>query len=474
MPAAPQLQGAKPVPLLIVFLVGAVIWFLPPPEGVDPKAWHLLAIFIATIVGIMVKPLPMGAVAITGVATTVLTGTLSIEEALSGFSHRVVWLIAVAFFIARGFIKTGLGQRIAYLFMALLGKKTLGLGYGLVATDLVLAPAIPSNTARAGGVIFPILVSLARAYGSEPDDGTAPRIGAFLIITAFQGTVITGAMFLTGMAANPLAAELAANMGIQISWSSWALAAVVPGCVSLILIPLMIYLLHPPEIKQTPEAVKMANMELTKMGSMKRAEWIMLGVFIMLLTLWIFGRTFGLHTTSAALAGLAVLLITGVLTWDDICREQKAWNTLIWVAALVMMASFLNELGLIPWFSETVGRFMGDTNWVFAFVGLSLIYFYSHYFFASNTAHISSMYVPFLAVAVAAGTPPLLAALVLGFFSNLFSSMTHYGTGPAPIFFGSGYVELGAWWKLGALISVANVIIWLGLGGLWWKVLGLW
>jgi DASS family divalent anion:Na+ symporter len=75
---------------------------------------------------------------------------------------------------------------------------------------------------------------------------------------------------------------------------------------------------------------------------------------------------------------------------------------------------------------------------------------------------------------VALGAPPLLAALVLGYFSNLFSSMTHYGTGPAPVLFGAGYVTLAEWWGLGALVSVVNLAIWLGVGGLWWKLLGLW
>ncbi len=467
-------MGASLVPTLITVAVGLIIWFIPPPEGVDIKAWHLLAIFVATILGIILKPLPMGAVAMLGMAATALTGTLSIGDTLSGFSNSVIWLIVFAFFIARGFIKTGLGARIAYLFVALLGKKTLGLSYGLIATDLILAPAIPSNTARAGGVIFPILKSLAMAYDSNPEDGTERKIGSFLTKTAFQGTVITSAMFLTAMAANPLAAQLAGDMGIEITWGGWAMAAIVPGLVSLLVIPLLIYKLYPPEIKETPGAAKMAKEKLAKMGKLKTSEWIMLGAFVGLLVLWIFGKALSINSTTAAMAGLGFLLFTGVLTWNDVRKEEGAWDTLVWFAALVMMATFLSKLGLIPWFSDAVGARMEGISWVPAFGILSLIYFYSHYLFASNTAHVSSMYAPFLAVALVVGTPPLLAALVLAFFSNLFSSMTHYGTGPAPVLFGSGYVDLGTWWKLGGIISVVNIVIWLGIGGVWWKVLGLW
>jgi len=346
--------------------------------------------------------------------------------------------------------------------------------YGLIGTDLVMAPAIPSNTARAGGVVYPIAKSIAQAYGSDPQNKTERKIGSFLTLSIFQGNVITSAMFLTAMAANPLAVKLAGQAGIEISWGQWALAAIVPGLVSLAVIPALLYWLYPPEIKSTPDAARMATAKLQEMGPITVNEWMMSAVFVLLLVLWIFGQSLGLDATTAALVGLGLLLVAGVLTWQDVINETGAWDTLVWFAALVMMASFLNELGLIPWFTATMSTLVGGMNWIVAFGVLSLLYFYSHYLFASNTAHVSAMYAAFLAVAIAAGAPPVLAALVLGFFSSLFSSMTHYGTGPAPIFFGSGYVGMGEWWKMGALISVINVVIWLSVGTLWWKVIGLW
>jgi len=439
------------------------------------KGLHLFAIFVTTIVGIIVKALPMGAVAMIGIAVTALSGTLGIADSMSGFSDVVIWLIVLAFFISRGFIKTGLGARIAYTFMALLGKRTLGLSYGLAATDLVLSPAIPSNTARGGGIVMPIMASLARAYGSNPGDASARKMGSFLTLTAYQVNCITSAMFLTAMAANPLAQKLAGDLKVNITWVGWAVAAAVPGLVALLVIPYLIYRLHRPEITETPEAVEMAKGHLRDLGPIKRQEWAMLGVFVMLLVLWIFAKQLGdLNPTTSALAGLAVLLLTGVLNWDDIKAETGAWDTLVWFAALVMMASFLNKLGMVPWFSKTMGGMVAGKGWIAAFLVLALVYFYSHYFFASNTAHVASMYAAFLGVSIVAGAPPVLAALVLAFFSNLFAGMTHYGTGPAPVLFGTGYVELGTWWRTGLIVSVVNIVIWVGLGGLWWKVLGLW
>ncbi len=439
------------------------------------KGLHLFAIFVTTIAGIIMKALPMGAVAMIGIAVTALSGTLSIADSMSGFSDVVIWLIVLAFFISRGFIKTGLGARIAYSFMALLGRRTLGLSYGLAATDLVLSPAIPSNTARGGGIIMPIMASLARAYGSHPGDASAKKMGAFLTLTAYQVNCITSAMFLTAMAANPLAQKLAGDLKVTLTWGGWALAALVPGLVALILVPFLLYKLMRPEITETPEAVEMAKGHLRDLGPVKRQEWMMLGVFVMLLVLWIFAKQLGdINATTSALVGLAVLLLTGVLNWEDIKAETGAWDTLVWFAALVMMASFLNKLGMVPWFSKSMGGMVAGHGWLFAFLVLALVYFYSHYFFASNTAHVASMYAAFLGVSIAAGAPLVLAALVLAFFSNLFAGMTHYGTGPAPVLFGTGYVELGPWWRMGLLISVVNIVIWVGVGGLWWKFLGLW
>jgi DASS family divalent anion:Na+ symporter len=453
--------------------IGLLIWALPRPEAIDPRAWRLLAIFVATVAGIIVRPLPMAAMALVGIAASVATRTLTITEALSGFSNGTVWLVVAAFFIAAGFIKTGLGARIAYTLVAWFGRSTLGLGYSLVASDLVLAPAIPSNTARAGGVIFPVLQSLATA--SPAADAVDRRAtNAFLTLTAYNGTVITSAMFVTAMVANPLLVQLALDQGIAITWGMWALAAVVPGAVSLLVVPLVIYLLRPPDAAHTPDAPATARAMLAKLGPITRNERVMAVISILLLAAWILGAVLGLDVTAAALLAVAALLLTGALRWDDACCEQEAWTTFIWFATLLMMASYLGEFGLITWFTARVGPLFSGIGWVTGLVGLSLVYFYSHYFFASITAHVSAMFAPFLAVALALGAPPLLAALLLAFFSSLFASLTHYGTAPAPILFGSGHVALGTWWRVGLAVSVVNIAIWLGIGSAWWKLLGLW
>jgi DASS family divalent anion:Na+ symporter len=446
---------------------------MPRPEAVDPRAWRVLAIFVATVVGLIAKPLPMGAMAVLGIAAALATRTLTIGQALSGFANGTVWLVVTAFFLAAGFIRTGLGARIAYALVAVLGRSTLGLGYSLVVADLVLAPMIPSNTARAGGVIFPILQSLTRMLPRAESPANA-RTRAFLTLAAYNGTVITSAMFLTAMVANPLAAQLAANQGITITWGLWAVAASVPGTVSLVVVPMSIYWLSGRGLPRSGDAPAVARMALARLGPVTRSERLMAAIALLLLAAWIAGPAIGLDTTAAALIAIAALLVTGVLSWDDVSRDQEAWNTFIWFATLVMMATYLSQFGLIAWFTDQVRSVFAGIGWVTGFLGLVLVYFYSHYFFASNTAQVSAMYAPFLAVALALGAPPLLAALVLGFASNLFASLTHYGTAPAPILFGGGNVPLGTWWRVGFVVSVVNIAIWAGIGAAWWRVLGLW
>lgn len=470
-------QGAAMKPLIASIATGVILWLVPAPAGVSRNAWQLLAIFLATIIGIITQPLPLGAVALLGLGASVMTKTLTFAAAFSAFGDPIPWLIALAFFFARGFIKTGLGNRIAYQFVKLFGSSSLGLGYSLVVSEALLAPAIPSVSARAGGIFLPLVKSLCVACGSNTGDGTERKLGSWLMLTCFQTSVISSSMFLTAMAANPLAANLTLNtINRPIGWMDWAKAAIVPGLVSLMVVPLLLYLIYPPMVKSSPDAPKLAQEKLEKMGPMSKNEIIMAATLVLTVGLWIFGGALNVDAVTAAILGLSVLLITGVVTWKECLAESVAWDTLTWFAALIAMAGYLNKYGLISWFSQTVVKFVGGLglSWQLSFGILVLLYFYSHYFFASGAAHIGAMFTAFLSVASALGTPPYLGALVLSFLSNLMGGLTHYGIGSAPVFYGAGYVPLAQWWGYGFLVSVVNILIWLGVGGVWWKAIGLW
>lgn len=458
----------------IVLGVAAAVMLFPVPAGITPQSWRLLAIFAATITGSIVRPLPGGAMVLLGVAALPLFKVLKIEEALTGYADPVVWLVLAAFFISRGMIKTGLGRRIAFLFIKAIGRHSLGLAYALISTEAVLATVIPSTGARSGGIIFPIAKSLAEAYDSTPGP-TARRLGAYLMTTVYQCNVIVCAMYLTGQASNPIIAKFAKEItGLDLTYSRWVLAAIVPALTSLALVPLLIYRVFPPEIKHTPAAAEYASKELQLIGPMNGSERLMLLVFGLIAILWMTSSYHDVHYAVVAILGIAVLLITRVLDWEDLINERAAWSVFIWYGGLLRMAEGLGQTGITKRFAESAASLTAGWKWWLALGVLLLVYFYAHYAFASITAHATAMYTPFLIVILAAGAPPYLAVLSLAYFSNLGASLTHYGTTPAPIYFGAGYTSQRTWWWLGLLVSFLTIAIWTVLGFTWWKVLRLW
>ncbi|WP_019551967.1 anion permease [Propionispira raffinosivorans] len=461
---------------LIVLFIGCIIWFIPVPTGLTPQAWHLFAIFAATVAALVLQPLPIGASAFIAITFSALSGTLKVDDAIAGYGNSTIWLIICAFLFARGFIKSGLGQRIAFVIINYIGKSSLTLGYAITLSDFIISPATPSSTARAGGIIYPIIQSLALALDSKPGP-TARRFGAYIMQIEYHANAITCAMFMTAMAGNPLAAELAAKtIGIEVSWGSWALAAIVPGLISLLLMPYLLYKLFPPEIKEMPHAKEIAQKELRRLGNMSLSEKIVSVVFIGALILWATGSITNINATVVGMLAVCVMLLTKVLTWQDVLNEKGAWDTMFWMGSLIALATALAKTGFIGWLAAMAGGAIqgAGISWYLAFPLLIIAYVYSHYAFASVTAHISAMYAAFLAISVVVGTPPLLAALTFAAMSNLMIPLTHYGGGAAPILYGADYVSMSDWWRLGFIITTVNVMIWLVIGGAWWKFIGLW
>jgi DASS family divalent anion:Na+ symporter len=356
--------------------------------------------------------------------------------------------------------------------MRVLGKRTIGLGYGLALTELVVAPAMPSITARAGGVMLPITRAVSEVLGSEPNDPSRTKVGRYLILCAFHANIITAGMFITAMAGNPLAVKLAADQGVTISWMDWTLAAFGPGILCLMVIPLVLLRLAPPEIVETPNAPALAQRELAAIGPMSSQELIMAAIFAGLLVLWVFGDQLKIGATLAAAIGLSLMFLTRVLTWQDALDEKAAWDTMIWIALLIMLASKLNEYGLVSWFGKEFGAHLEGYRLIVVYAVVAVVYFYSHYLFASATAHISALYPLSLALLIAAGAPPFASAIALGALSSIYGCLTQYAIGSGPVMFGAGYVTQGEWWRIGFVMSVIYLAIWLLIGPLWWMLLG--
>ncbi len=457
--------------LLAVYLF--VVYAIPWPATIKANGPSLTGLFLATIVGSIVEPIPAAALVLIAITISALTGILPIEQALGGYADRTVWLVMTAFFLSRALINTGLARRIALSFVRMFGKSSLGVCYSLGLSDFVLAAMIPANGARAGGVIRPIARAIAEIYGSSPGP-TSRKLGSYLYTAVYQSVCVSTAMFYTGQASNPLAARFAAQYGYNVTWLSWLIAAIVPGALCLLVIPWIVMKLHPPEITHTPEAAAFARSEIQKMGSMNRDERATACVFALVCGLWISSSWTRIDITAVALLGAVLLLVTGVLSWEDVKSEKAAWDVFIWFGGLFRLGTALNEAGVTRALADGVALQFGGLGWPALFAIALAVYYYAHYGFASITAHMVSMFPPFLAVLLAKGAPPGLVVYGFACFTNLAAGLTHFGTTPGPIFYADGYVELKTWWKTGAIIGVVNVVIWSTVGFAWWKLIGYW
>jgi len=465
----------KPIVKLgICALICAAIWIIPTPEGLSDQAWQLFAVFVSVIISFILRPFPMGVMVMLGLVFLSASQTITIKEALVGYGDTTVWLVVSAFLIAGAVSRTGLGTRIALVLVSMMGKSSVGLAYSLCGSELILGPVVPSNTARGGGILAPIMQSLATAMGSTPDK-EPKKIGEYLTLVGAHANLITAAMFLTGMAANPLVAKAAQDvLNVDFDWATWALGAIVPGLTGLALLPWFIKWLAPPQIKDTTAAYEKSKTDLAAMGGWSRGEKIMGWVFVLLIVLWSTKALHGLHTTLVAWIGVCVLLLTNTEKWSDMVANSKAWDTLIWLGGLLTMANMLKAYGFIAWFADNIGGMIQGIDGMTVAIVLALVYFYSMYMFSMLTAHIAAMVAAFFALSLGAGAPVMVSVALLAYFSNLCACTTYYSTGPVVIYFGLGYVESKKWFATGFLVSLFHMAIWLGLGSLWWKIIGWW
>ena len=455
---------------VLPLLLGIIIALLPAHQGLNLTAWYFFAIFSAVILGLILEPLPAAAVGFIGVFLVAVLGLAgpkpadNIRWALSGFSNTTVWLIFGAFMFAMGYDKTGLGRRIALILVKKLGRKTLGLGYAITFSDLILAPFTPSNTARSGGTIFPIIRNLPGLYGSSPGE-TSRKIGAYIMWTAFAATCVTSSMFITSLAPNLLALDLVSKtVKISISWTEWFVGFLPVGIILILILPYLVYKIYPPVIKSSEEIPSWASQELDKLGKFSRKELVMALLAVLALALWIFGGNF-IDATTAAGFVISLKIITGTVTWDDILANKQAWNVLVWFATLVALADGLNKVGFVTWFAKSMAALLTGMSPIVVMVVLVVIFFIIHYMFASLTAHATAILPVMLAVGAAIpGLPIKTFALLLCYSLGIMGVITPYATGPGPVYYGSGYISRKDFWTLGLIFGTIFLVALIGIG----------
>ena len=440
--------------------VGLVVAALPVPTGLTPVAWRYAALFAAVVAGLVAEPLPAAAIGFIGVALAALSRLVvadpgdSLKWALSGFASGTVWLVFAAFMFALGYEKTGLGRRLALMLVRRLGGRTIGLGYAVALADVVMGPVMPSNTARSAGTIYPIARSIPALYGSEPGP-TARRIGSYLLWTAFAATAITCSLFATALAPNLLAIELVGKTtGIHLSIGEWFSGSWPVGVILIATLPLLVYLVYPPGVKRSPDVPIWARRELDKMGSMTKSEWLMAAFAIVAVVVWTTASAYVDPATTGLLI-VSLMLVTGLLSWQDVVSNWRAWNVFVLLATLFALSDGLAKVGFIAWFANGIAGYLGQFSPAVATVGLVVMFFLSHYMFASLTAHtVAVLPVVLAAGAAVPGVKVRTLALLLCYSLGLMGVITPYATGPAPVYYGSGFLPRRDFWRLGFLFGM--------------------
>lgn len=455
-------------------IAGLILWFFEPPSGLDEKGYQIFVVFISVIISLLVRAFPMAVSVLAGLSFSVMVGLISLKEALKGYSDSTTWLVVIAFLIAGVVIDTGLGKRISLLCIHALGKSMTGLGYAICSAELILGPLVPSNTARGGGILAPIVDSMSRTLGSTPNK-SPDKAGKYLHLVGAHANLITAAMFLTGMAANPLISKMGLDVfQIEFNWYTWALGSIVPGVLGLLGLPILLKYLSPPTIKSIQPIRDKIKKDIKVLGPWTFQEITTALTLGIMLLLWSTKPVHGWGTTTVALFGLLTILFLNAISWEEMAKNHKAWDTLIWLGGLLTLATSLKDLGFISWFAEMIQQSLTEYSPIFIFLMLALIYFYSMYFFSMLTAHIVAMAGAIFIVAKGVDLNPLLIVGVFAYFSNLCGCLTNYSTGPVIIYFGNGYLSPISWFKIGFLVSIYHIIIWLGAGPIWWRIIGWW
>ncbi|MDD5212754.1 MAG: DASS family sodium-coupled anion symporter [Sulfuricurvum sp.] len=439
--------------IMALLIFAYVLWIMLPPLNINPNAWKLFVIFSATILSILLNLLPIIAASIIALAVSVLSGVVEPAKAYAGFSESFILLIVAAFLVSHAVHKSGLGKRLSLHMIKRFGKSTLGLGYSVMLTDLLIAPAFPSNTARSG-VLYPLVYGLAHDCGSKVGDGTQKKVGSYLMMTSMAGLTVSSALWLTAMAVNPIGAKIAETMGIHITFSSWLMASMIPTLVSFMAIPWVLYCIYPPQLTATPDAPANAQAMLDIMGPISRNEWITASVFLGMLTLWSLSGFFSIDKAAVAFGGLGILIATRVFSVEDFHSQGEALSTLIWFAILFALSTQLAEMGFMSAVASHFTSYLVGMSWMAVYVLLIVLYVAIHYFFVSQSAHLLALFGLFLSIGMSAGVPGELMAMMLLFATNFNAIITPQGSSANAIYFSSGYITAREIYIYGGAITL--------------------
>ena len=397
----------------------------------DPQGWRITAIFFATIAGLMLQPLPGSQVVLIGITALILVGRVPMARALEGYSAASVWMVLAAMMMSRALRDCGLARRIALQFVRAIGNTSLGLGYALHLTDLTLATGVPSITARSASIVFPIAPQHQRPHDRSPAHRAPPR---HVPDDVHYQTSVSPPRFFLQHASHLLLGDLAREYaGIEVTWTSWFIAGLVPGLVSSVAVPLLVLRAVPPEIRRTPAARDFAQRELDKLGPIRGTEAIVAVVFVFLIAFWVLSSYVDwLSPGLVAFIGLSVLFVSQALTWNAALGERSAWDIFVWYGGLLTMGGLLNESGSPTVFATWVGSAFEGCRGGGLRRGPRHLLLRAPSSPARRPTRSRSTGRSWRPRAVG-GRPP--SSPQPAFINNLTAGLTHYGTTTSPIIF---------------------------------------
>ncbi|KAG2174890.1 hypothetical protein INT43_005952 [Umbelopsis isabellina] len=495
----------KLVQLLPSLIVGLAIWFgVPDHDELTPTAIHILAVFMSSIVALLTTRLDMSLIVLFGLVILSLTRSFqctdavtggsvecrlcqsrdpisgdlyhcdgraqSFRQSLEGFSTPVVWLIFAAFHLGRAVDITRLGKRASVQLIQLFGTSTLGLAYSIEICEVVLAPFVPSNTARGGGIVLPVVSSLTASLGSTVDQD--PQLGALLSLVGAHSNLVSASLFMTGMAANPLVVSKAKVVfpHINFNFVRWTIGASVPALVSLILMPILFswWCDTRRQIGSGEQVKNLTEEQLKELGPIATCEKMLCIILVICLMLWVGSD---LDSGLVALLGILLLLLTDVLTWKDVAGNTNAWDTLFWLGGFVTIAQQLSDAGASAYLGEHISTGI-DNMGLPPIPTIPILYFATCFMFSSLSTHIVALNVTFMEAGKHLGVNPMILVPCIAYFSSLGGCMTNFSTGSVAMYYSQGFIGRGRWFALGARVAVLHLVVYFTVGVLWWRCLG--
>ncbi len=447
--------------LVAIVVIATLAWmFLKPVAGLSDKALHMIIIFVATMTGVMLEVCSTVAFLLMSMLIANLTGTIEVKEGFCGFSNIVPWLLFLVLSLATAITKTSLGMRLAYIFMKFFGKGINGLSYSIILTELFVAPVLPSNTARAASIGYPLVTSLSKYISANVKNVTEKSIGSYLSVLYSSSNAVCSSLFLTAMISNAIIVEVMRENNIHMTWLTWTKFAILPGIIILAVIPFIVRIFCSPKTRDLGDIQAKAKTNYETLGELSKHEKCIIATFGIMLIMWILAETIHIPVLVTTLLGLCVFYSLGIVNIKDILSSHGTFNAVITLSIIISYVNCLTAFGAIDWFNKVVTDMIGGFPPLMSFLILSIIYFFAHYFFTGEGSRIIALYSSFLSIGMSLGIDKMSVSMTLAVFSSMSSILTHYSGPVAILMFSTGYVSPKKWLANGTTLALVIMCIW--------------